>query len=300
MQLIIIFVPLVLLEMNQALLLARNNSNLTHLRVPKYQAITNDEQQPCPLVGSVPQCIKATNNSGLLFAAPTPKSVFDDIYDHHKWGRGGESLSGAGSSVAATKQLCGVLKQAVSISLSRKAVPKVSILDAPSGDFNWMPVCLRAISESLPTASLSYQGVDVSASAINLAEPKRVAFQQSISRVQTAKFQALNLAEPGVLLKKFGQHAFDVIVSHDALQHNPKTNIQVILQNYNSVGKTLVVDVDRAGQNAYDIGVGKVRYIDIMQPPYSFSPICMNENQAQHCDGENEWFGIFNLPLHRG
>ena len=52
---------------------------------------------------------------------------------------------------------------------------ELNFLDAPSGDFFWMPRCLKHISAELPLgAKLNYQGVDISEIASNLFEQLEV------------------------------------------------------------------------------------------------------------------------------
>ena len=68
-----------------------------------------------------------------------------------------------------TRNLCGVVFAAVQRLEKEDSHPAgtpVRILDAPCGDFTWMPRCLNLLAQGFPTRSFEYQGVDISAVVI--------------------------------------------------------------------------------------------------------------------------------------
>lgn len=214
------------------------------------------------------------------------------------------SKSGGGSSIEATETLCQTLSQAILEACGDKERQLrtnksyvVSFLDAPSGDFFWMPHCLRSIESYLPArASLRYQGVDVSSIAIKEAESRRALAQSALKKVSIEAFKQADLAKPGVLSKLFPEMRFDIIMSHDALQHNPTANVHQILRNFNSSANRLVIDVDQAGMNSRDIKLGDCRPVDITASPFHNKPTCLIAGSKSK-DAENEHFAIFQLPL---
>ena len=81
---------------------------------------------------------------------------------------------------------------------------ELNLLDAPSGDFFWMPGCLEHISSKLPEgAKLNYQGVDVSTVAKDTAEGKRASAQASLPKVKIEPFLAMDLSETNILERTF-------------------------------------------------------------------------------------------------
>lgn len=244
--------------------------------------------------GTVPSCFRAA--AALSQAQNPDQTAFDDVYNHNKW-FGSNSLSGPGSSPAATHVLCHTLSVAVSkVAAGKPAGSRISVLDAPSGDFVWMPGCLSSIQSTLVAGlSLAYQGVDVSSVAVGLAEKRRANVQAALKTVSISPFQQVDLADAGSLAK-FGH--VDILMSHDCLQHNPTANVWKILHNFNTSADLLVIDVDRDSHNQQDIPAGKLRFVDITLPPYGFNVQCIDPNTGQPKADEDEWFGIFKLPLH--
>ena len=233
------------------------------------------------------------------------KDAFDKIYTKRMWGGDGVtgSMSGGGSDIGrATEALCSVIFEALLKASKEKEAAgmteyELNFLDAPSGDFFWMPGCLSRMASRLPAgARLNYQGVDVSGVATRLAEGKRAAAQASVPKVTIEPFKTLNLAEAGILTRTFPAKHFDVINCHDALQHNPTELVHAILGNFNLAGTWLVDDVDMAGSNGKDIVAGQFRPIDITAPPFNNVPECLEAGPEEN-SGENEHFGIFRLPV---
>ncbi|CAE7364095.1 unnamed protein product [Symbiodinium natans] len=232
------------------------------------------------------------------------QDAFDKIYTKHLWGGDGvtRSRSGPGSNIGrATETLCSVIFEALLKASKEKEAAgmteyELNFLDAPSGDFFWMPGCLSRIASRLPAgARLNYQGVDVSDVATGIAEGKRASAQASVPTVTIEPFKTLNLAEAGILGRTFPAKHFDVINCRDALQHNAMELVHAILGNFNLAGTWLVNDVDTAGANGKDIRAGQFRPIDITAPPFNNVPECLQAGPVRR--RENEHFGIFKLPL---
>jgi len=231
---------------------------------------------------------------------------FQRIYDTNYWQptRDG-SVSGAGSSIDSTKALCQIFQQTAMKILNDKqkkgAALSLNVLDAPSGDWFWMPSCLHALDAILPDgASVYYQGLDVAYKAVALAEGARKKFKSKSIKVDT--FQIADLSNSEALHSAVNNVKFDIILCHDALQHNPTSQVEAILRNFNALGKYLVVDIDRVSNNFLDIEPGGYRQIDLTKPPYALKPLCADENVLQNKDpymrkSESEWFGVFQLPV---
>lgn len=243
----------------------------------------------------------------LSFFGGPAQDAFDNIYGQATWGGDGvsSSKSGTGSSIGVgTRLLCATITEAVWKASQEKQAAgqtnyELNVLDAPSGDFFWMPGCLKHISSKLPAgARLNYQGVDVSQIAVTTAESKRASTQASLpGSVTIEPFQRMNLASAGILQQTFPGKHFDVVNCHDALQHNPMINVHAILSNFNAVSTRLVVDVDIMGTNMQDIQVGGFRAIDITAAPFNNVPECLVANPDPASAGEKENFAIFKLPV---
>jgi len=101
-------------------------------------------------------------------AARAPENVFRNIYAKGLWRSGqqrslpGYPASGGGSTELATRTTCRVLMDAVrmvSETPARRGRP-IRILDAPCGDYTWMPACLQSIRTTLGM-HLRYTGADI-------------------------------------------------------------------------------------------------------------------------------------------
>jgi len=230
--------------------------------------------------------------------------AFDNIYTSRAWQNDGQSLSGVGSNLANTEALCKVFLQTSMMVLRDKSRAgqefSLRVLDAPSGDWYWMPDCLHRLNALLPTnAQVHYQGLDVSKDAVELAEQVRQKKAVSFPQVQTSPFLIVDLAKPGGLEAAVEGASYDIVLCHDALQHNPTKGVHDILKNFNAVGKYLLVDVDTGSKNDDDIPAGSVRFIDITRPPYDVPLLCADENVNQNkvYGEEGEWFGVVKLPI---
>lgn len=274
----------------------------------------NNRDKMTDFAGEAPQPVPACSSllpkafSALQFVEPDTESAFEDIYQRHTWASG-ESLSGFGSTFEATTALCDVIVDAVAKVLEEKRnmgeALSMALLDGPSGDWHWMPRCLDRVKSSLPQgATLQYQGVDIAQDAVDLAERQRHKLGNHIGHaVQVLPFKHADLTDISQMTAATGGRKFDLVVCHDALQHNPLEGVRKILDNFNSLGKYLVIDVDTQTEfdNFRDIEAGGVRFINLQKPPFNARPLCMDENFAQNSgsqgSAEGEWFGVYRLPM---
>ena len=102
----------------------------------------------------------------------------------------------------------------------------MTFLDAPMGDFFWMSRCLPVMARNLPPGGeLVYMGVDVAATALEVADRHRagVAAETPADRkITMPPFALIDLAEPGVFLPRgraanLSHDAYDVVMCMDAL-----------------------------------------------------------------------------------
>ena len=233
--------------------------------------------------------------------------AFDTIYKRRTWGGDGSktSLSGSGSSLAESKNLCALLVNKVTwvAELRRRPVP-VRFLDAGMGDWFWMSDCLPKMAHALPHgAKLHYQGVDVASTAIAIASSRGRPVATRLAGIVTiAPFLLVDLAVPGSL-RSLPLPRYDLIMCNDALMHLPTRDIVTALHNINAVGGRLFITntataepapsfrgrlVRRGKQTKLrggsrwqmsaietsprineDIPAGKFRGVDIKRPPFS-------------------------------
>ena len=170
--------------------------------------------------------------------------AFDTIYKQRKWGGDGlrSSLSGSGSSLSESRNLCALLVGQVALVARRRQSTTVSLLDAAMGDLFWMSHCLPKIARALPDDTrLLYQGVDVAPMAIAIAEQRRLVIAAKLGRsVSIAPFKQLDLAELGSI-HALPLRSYDVVICNDALMHLPIRDIFTALTNMNSVGGSLFI-----------------------------------------------------------
>ena len=122
------------------------------------------------------------------------KNRFEEIYKKHLWGSYGGG-SGVGSAILYTQSVRLILRHAID------ELNITSMLDAPCGSFNWMPLLLRNL-----TKPVRYHGVDVVESLITNAKQKYS--NESNWEFSVCDFSAEDLP-----------NGYDLIFSRDALQH---------------------------------------------------------------------------------
>lgn len=190
------------------------------------------------------------------------RGPFDWLYKNKVWGTGkkGNPLSGAGSTIKATVDLCNVLHvAALLLEKERGSLHVLSIVDAPCGDFAWMRACVRGLSEAFPNTEVRYRGLDISGVVIGInnqeffgskevPEDTSFVFPQH-PRVTVRPFRVVDLShEPGLLRQFVADIDADIILCNDAWQHNTMVNAVKLARILGTSGARLLVS-DSKGKN---------------------------------------------------
>lgn len=166
-------------------------------------------------------------------------AVFTSIYNRKYWSEG-ETISGPGSSLAATEPL----RKELPALLQRTGIR--SLLDAPCGDFNWM--------QAVDLSGIQYTGMDIVPALI-----KR----------NKEKFPGIDFRK-GDLLKD-PLPAVDVILSRDCFIHFSNDMIQKAVRHFKEQGiRFLLTNTYPAISVNTDITPGDYRLINLMKPPFSW------------------------------
>ena len=80
---------------------------------------------------------------------------FTKIYKERTWGKTSESASGGGSSLKYTQEIMGTLHILINQIKAALNVDRISMLDVPCGDMNWMKRFLSARND------IDYTGIDI-------------------------------------------------------------------------------------------------------------------------------------------
>jgi SAM-dependent methyltransferase len=169
------------------------------------------------------------------------QAKFTQIYEQNLWGNL-ESVSGAGSSLAATK----AVRSELPALLARLGVRHV--LDAPCGDFTWM----KEITPRL----VRYMGVDV--------VPGLIARNQSTHASETVQFICADICIDNL-------QSAELVLCRDCFIHLPTALIYAALRNFKNTGAHFLLLTNCADAGPYsDIAVGSFRPIDFRRSPFSF------------------------------
>lgn len=169
----------------------------------------------------------------------TEGEIFKSIYESNTWGDQ-ESASGTGSSLKATDHL------RTALPLLFKKYQIHSILDLPSGDFNWM--------KSIELENISYTGADI--------VPEIVDRNKSFENSQR-KFVQLNLIEDAL-------PAGDMILVRDCLVHLPFEQALHAIENIKRSNITYLLATHFPDSENKDIPMGQWRPLDLCAQPFSF------------------------------
>jgi hypothetical protein len=201
----------------------------------------------------------------------TRKSAFSRIYATQYWGS--ENLSGAGSSIEATR-------------LARQAIQRVvanyqirSIVDVACGDFVWIPLVLEQLGPQV-----SYLGCDIVDSLIS----------QHQQRYPQYSFQQLDFVENQI-------PSGDLILCREALQHLPVQDIKRALLNFSQSGAKYLlatIHLKRYGlRNYQNIKPGRCRDRNLLMPPFNLpNPL---EIYAEEEGYKDKWLGLWRLPFNQ-
>jgi len=152
------------------------------------------------------------------------------------------TFSGPGSSIAYTENLRKELP-AIIKNLSVK-----TFLDAPCGDFNWMPLVLKECPD------LKYIGGDIVKPLIE----------------QNKQYEANNISFINLDITQDSLPSADLIMCRDCLFHLSFEDIKLFLQNFlRSDIKYLLTTSHKQGDN-HNIDSGRYRQLDLFKDPLNF------------------------------
>lgn len=198
--------------------------------------------------------------NGRKFAGKSPEEVFNQIFRDEHWKHQGESVSGAGSEMAATATI-------------RKRLPDLfkkyqinTMLDIPCGDLHWM-------TDILDRTDVQYTGGDI---VRDLIERN----QKQYGR-QGVNFKHLDLID-GPLPQ------VDLVLSRDVWIHFSFEHIQRSIRTLVDSGSTyLLASTYPATDLNRDIHTGNSRPIDLTKAPFNFPPP-VESIQEDSPDGVNK------------
>lgn len=168
------------------------------------------------------------------------KDVFANIFTHRRWGRGIETASGSGSTVAYTAQL-----RADLLDLCRRLQVR-SFLDLPCGDLNWMQ------HVDFEGAGIAYTGADI--------VPELIA--QVREKFPRRQFLVTDLtADP--------LPSADLVFVRDCLVHLPLALITKALANIRQSGIKYLLTTTFLDACNRDIRTGEWRMINLTAPPFN-------------------------------
>ena len=175
-------------------------------------------------------------------AAPA-RDVFSQIYDKNHWGSG-ESLSGPGSELGATRNISAALPRIL------RQYQVTSMLDAPCGDFHWM--------QSVDLGDVQYTGADIVQPLID-----------DVSR----RFAGPRRAFVHLDLVKDPLPHVDLIFCRDCFIHLPFRLINEALAGFRRSGARYLLTTTFGNWPInYDTAIGGARGVDLCAPPFSFPP----------------------------
>lgn len=180
-----------------------------------------------------------TRNRHKSLSGANEKEIFKSIYESNTWGDS-ESASGTGSSLKATDHL------RVQLPALLKKYNIHSMLDLPSGDFNWM--------RSIDLQNIHYTGADI--------VPEIVERNQAYADDQR-KFVVLNLIEDEL-------PASDLILVRDCLVHLPFEQAMKAVHNIKKSSIQYLLATHFPGSKNEDIPMGRWRPLDLCDQPFLF------------------------------
>ena len=169
--------------------------------------------------------------------------VFTAIHSENAWGNS-ESKSGEGSEVKQARELI------ESLPAFFKKHQLHSLLDLPSGDFNWM--------QHVDYGSTAYTCADIVENIVNR--------NQQLYASEMRKFKKLDLTSDPL-------DQVDVIFIRDCLVHLSYEYIHSAFENIRRAGITylLITSYIRSDTN-YDIVTGGWRKLNFQKAPFNFPP----------------------------
>lgn len=185
-------------------------------------------------------------------AISDPRERFSRIYESKVW-RGSESVSGAGSSLQATREVRQRLPQIVS------AHQVNCLLDAPCGDFHWMKEVVRDLPD------LHYIGGDI--------VDRLIASNQRQHGSAQVRFMPLDITRDAL-------PSADLLMVGDCLFHLSYADIAGFLDNLSRADIRLLLTttnvIDGQQIENRDIVSGDFRPIDLFSEPFGFPRDCLD------------------------
>lgn len=178
------------------------------------------------------------------------KDRFTNVYKNNSWGCK-ESFSGPGSTLKNASHDMHFLKAKIKDIFPLHS--RISIIDVPCGDMNWMSVFLEDLQKDY---EVSYTGLDIVDELIKVNTEKYPQHQ----------FKTFDIVQERLL------HA-DIIICRDLLNHLSSTDVKKILNNFKeSKSAYLFISNNREWENTELSSEvrGNSRHLDIEKEPYHF------------------------------
>lgn len=182
---------------------------------------------------------------------------FTDIFRDRFWGEG-ESVSGPGSSLAATaavRERLGAIVREFEVR---------SLLDAPCGDFNWLSHTDLDVER--------YVGVDIVSQLVHLNRKRH-------ARAGREFLEADIVVDP--------LPAADLVLCRDCLVHLSFRDARRALRNFRRSGSRLLLATTFPGvRENRDVPTGGWRPINLERPPFSLGPpLRLVDEECREADG---------------
>lgn len=196
-----------------------------------------------------------------LFPRAYMKQTFAPFYSENRWGDE-ESVSGPGSSLARTAKLRSELPQLLA------AIGARTLLDAPCGDFNWIPHTQLALNQ--------YIGMDII--------PDLITRNQNLYANAQTRFVLGDLTRNKL-------PRVDVILCRDCLIHFSYRDIRTAIKNFKRSGSTyLLTNSYPAWPKNENIRTGDFRPLNLSLPPFNFPPP-LKQISEKHPHEQSQFFG---------
>ena len=251
-----------------------------------------------------------------MTASTVQSSVFENIYasgywrDHRAAGTADVPSSGAGSTVRASHSTCVTLLEAVRRTSEANSHRHVRILDAPCGDFTWMPSCLTRIAAELHVA-IHYQGGDIVRELVQQLNEGRGRFLPNGVRtaigsgVTLREFVHLDATDVEAMRRLRGR--FDILISRHVTIHLQSNAVLRLIDGWNALDPRYILTDDYAvGRNINWIDANASaphREINLREPPFSLPDPECSQPDASLCDSTPKCLSNVNLfvpPLQHG
>lgn len=210
------------------------------------------------------------------------EDAFNTIYEKDIWTHGSGPGSTAEATVRTRKIITAVLGH-IAEEKRKAGETEITMLDAPCGDMQWMPLTWQESQARRNGVVLNYHGADIST----------VVLEKDRAKLNTGALFPAEL-DPKAVKVRFSQidlssdpiGKYDVIFMKDVLGHLHNNDIRKVLANVrNSGSKYLLTTTDPSFTNA-DVDPGDFwwgRPVNVMGQPYNLDGlICMDMQVSDH------------------